>query len=308
LASSPADIPARGWKDVVRRTLRQISEDRVLANAAAVTYFVLLALFPALAALVSVYGLFADPASMERHLDAMAGLLPGGALDIIREQLHTLAAQGGQTLGFTFVSGLMVSLWSANSGIKALFDALNVVYDEEEKRGFFRLNMLSLTFTISTLVFLLIAMAALVVLPNILHELGLKDTTHQLLDILRWPLLLLLAGLALACVYRFGPSRRKPRWRWVTWGSAFAAVAWLVVSLLFSWYASNFGNYNKTYGSLGAVIGFMTWLWISSVVILIGAEINAETEHQTAQDSTEGPPKPLGARGAAMADTVGGQR
>jgi membrane protein len=216
-----------------------------------------------------------------------------------------LAAQPNSTLGLSMVVGLLISLWSANAGIKALFDALNVVYDEKEKRGFFSLNATSLAFTLAAIAFLLVAIGAIAGLPIILKHLPLHGVVEWAIRILRWPLLLASVVIALAIIYRYGPSRDRAKWKWVTWGSAIAGALWLAASALFSWYAANFGSYNETYGSLGAVIGFMTWLWISAIVILLGGEINAEMEHQTLRDSTEGHPAPLGTRGATMADTVG---
>jgi membrane protein len=284
-AMSPSEIPVRGWKDILLRIYEGISEDRILANAAAVTFYTLLALFPGIAALVSIYGLFADPGSIATLLDAVSGILPGGAVDVI---------------------GLLISLWSANGGIKALFDALNAVYEEKEKRSFIRLNATSMVLTIGMIAFLLIALVGVVALPVALNYL--PSFLGSVLNIARWPVLLVLVAFGLSLIYRYGPSRREPRWRWVTWGSAFAAVVWLAASALFSWYAANFGSFNKTYGSLGAVIGFMTWIWLSVIVILIGAKLNAETEHQTARETTAGPEKPLGRRGAKMADTVGPAR
>ena len=305
-AEKPSDIPARGWKDILWRVYAGISDDRILGNAAAVTFYALLALFPAIAALVSIYGLFADPASIQQQLDSVAGVLPGGAVDVIRDQLNRLIAQPRGTLGVSFVIGLIVSLWSANGGIKALFDALNVVYGEKEQRSFIRLNAITLAFTVAMVGFVLVAMACIVALPVALNYL--PGFMGFILNIVRWPVMLVLVAVAIAVIYRYGPSRDEPKWRWITWGSAFAALAWLGFSALFSFYAARFGSFNKTYGSLGAVIGFMTWLWLSVAVILIGAKLNAETEHQTARDSTAGSPKPMGARGAKMADTVGSSR
>lgn len=302
-AQRSSDIPAPGWKDILLRIYRGIADDRILANAAAITFYALLALFPAVGALVSIYALFADPSSIEQHLNTVSGILPGGAIDVVRDQLHRLTSQGSRALGIGFVIGLAVSLWSANGGIKALFDALNVVYGEKEERGFFRLNAVSLAFTVGLIGFLLVALACLVALPAALGYL--PGFVGRVLSDVRWPVLLVLVALALALIYRYGPSRREPRWRWISWGSAAAAIGWLGCSALFSWYAANFGSFNKTYGSLGAVIGFMIWMWLSSIVILIGGKLNAEIEHQTARDSTEGRPKPLGARRAAMADTLG---
>jgi membrane protein len=302
-AEKPTDIPLKGWKDILLRVYRGISDDRILANAAAVTFYALLALFPSIAALVSIYGLFADPQTIAQHVDTVAGVLPGGAIDVLREQLTRLVSQPRGTLGISFIISLAISLWSANGGIKALFDALNVVYEEKEERSFFRLNALSLAFTLGMIVFLLVALACIVVLPAILNYL--PPFVGQVLDIARWPLLAVIVAFGLALIYRYGPSRTEARWKWISPGSIFAAVAWLAASALFSWYAEHFGSFNKTYGSLGAVIGFMTWMWLSVIVILVGGKLNAEIEHQTARESTVGPEKPLGRRGAKMADTVG---
>lgn len=272
---SAADT-ALDWKGAVLRVYRGINDDRILANAAAVTFYALLAVFPAIAALVSIYALFADPHSIARHLDAIAGLMPGGAVEVIRDQLDRLTAQPQGTLGISFVISLVVSLWSANGGIKALFDALNVVYEQPEERSFLRLNAVSLLFTAAMIGFFIIALACLVALPAVLSQL--PHFIGSVLDLARWPLLLVLAGTALAFVYRYGPSGVEQRWRWVSWGSVFAAIGWLAVSAIFTWYAANFGTFNKTYGSLGAAIGFMMWVWLSVIVILIGGKLNAAIE------------------------------
>jgi membrane protein len=305
VASSPTEIPAKGWKDIVWRSYEEMNKDRILAVAAGVTYFGLLALFPAITALVSMYGLFADAATINDHLTAMSGFLPGGALDVIGDQVKRITAQGEGTLGFAFFFGLALSLWSANAGMKALFDALNVAYDEEEKRGFFALNLASLTFTLGAIAFVLLAVGGIVVIPIVLNFIGLGPVVEWILWLARWPALLIVIITGLAVLYRYGPSRDKAEWRWITPGSIFAALVWIVASMLFSWYVSNFANYNETYGSLGAVIGFMTWMWLSTTIVLVGAEVNAEIEHQTKKDTTAGPAQPLGERGAEMADTVG---
>jgi membrane protein len=307
-AERPSEISASGWKDILWRVYEGISDDRILANAAGVTYYALLALFPAIAALVSIYGLFADPTTIVGHLDAMSGVAPGGAIEVLRDQLTRLTAQGSTTLGVSFLIGLVVSLWSANSGIKALFDALNVVYQEKEERSFIKLNAVTLCFTVATIVFMLIALPCMIALPLALNYLPLPGVTAAILKVAPWPILLALIAFALALIYRYGPSRAEARWQWITPGSACAAIVWLAASALFSWYASNFGNFNKTYGSLGAIIGFMIWMWLSIIVVLVGGKLNAEIEHQTAHESTAGPPKPLGRRGAKMPDTIGSAR
>jgi membrane protein len=304
-ASTPKEIPAKGWKDILRRVYNDISEHRVVSVAAGVTFFVLLAIFPGMAALVSIYGLIADPAIISQHLDDLSTVLPDGATQVVGDQLQRLTSQPPSKLGFALLFGVAVSLWSANAGMKALFDAVNVVYGEKERRSFVKLNAISLSFTVGALLLLTIALGAIAVLPVVLGYLGLSNFTEWLIEIGKWPLLLLAIAAAISLVYRYGSSREEPEWKWVSWGSAFAAISWMVVSLVFSWYASHFVSYDKTYGSLGAAIGFMTWMWLSFVVILLGAELNAEMEHQTARDTTTGSAKPLGERGARVADTVG---
>ena len=303
-AETPSAIPLRGWKQIGKRVWTSIGEDRVLAEAASVTYYSLLAIFPAIAALISIYGLIADPAAIGKHLNAISGVVPSGGLQIISDQIHDLTSAPKKGLGLGAVVGLLTSLWSANAGVKSLFDALNAVNEERETRSFFHLTWLSLAFTLGALVFVILALTAVVVVPAILAYLGLGVVGDVLLSYGRWPLLLLGIMLFLALTYRYGPSRARAKWRWVSWGSASAGVLWLGGSLAFSWYAANFGNYNKTYGSLGAVVGFMTWIWISTIIVLVGAELNAEMEHQTARDSTVGDEKPLGARGATRANKV----
>lgn len=279
-AERAADPPVRGWWSVLKNVYRRISEDRVTAIAGGVTFFALLAMFPAAAALVSIYGLFTDPHTLTDQLAAMATVLPGGALEVIGDQLRRLAEQGRSSLGTAFLISLAAAVWSANAGMKALFDALNIVYGEAEKRGFFRLNLMSLCFTLGGLLFILAALAAVVVLPIVFSVVGLDGAVSTALRFGRWPLLLAGLAVSLAVIYRYGANRTQARWRWISWGSAAASLLWLVASLAFSWYAANFGSFNKTYGTLGAAIGLMTWMWISSIVVLAGAELDAELECQ----------------------------
>ncbi len=301
-ATHPGQIPFAGWKHVLRRVVAGFTQDRVMAEAAGVTFYALLALFPAIASFISIYGLVTNPASLTNQLANLQGIVPGGGLDIIKDQVTALTSKSGQTLGFAAILGILISLWSANSGIKGLFDALNVVYHEHEKRSFIKLTLISFCFTIGAIVFVTIALSVVVAVPIMLNFVGLGSVSGVLLAVARWPVMFLVITLALSVIYRYGPSRNKARWQWVSWGGASAAVVWIIASLAFSFYVSNFGNYNKTYGSLGAVVGFMTWIWISSIVVLMGAELNAELEQQTDRDSTVGPEKPRGTRGAFKAD------
>ena len=301
-------MPWAGWKDIFWRVYASVNDNRLLAVAAGVVFYSLLAIFPAVAAFVSLYGLIADASTIDAHLSLASGILPGGAVDILHEQITKLTAKSDAKLSLGFITGLAVALWSANAGMKAIIDALNVVYDEKEKRSFVKLNLVSLLFTFVAILSLMVALAAVVIAPIIFSMVGLSTLFSLAIAVLRWPLLLILATVALAAIYRYGPSRREARWQWLSVGSVAAAIGWLISSLLFSWYIANFGAYNATYGSLGAAVGMMMWMWISAIVILLGAELNAEIEHQTARDSTVGSEKPLGRRGAVMADTVGAAR
>jgi len=303
-ADSPADIPAPGWWDVLKRTVGKVSENRLLTEAAGITFYTLLSLFPGLAALVSLYGLVADPATIADHLSLLAGLIPAGGMEIITTQLRTLASHGSAGLSLGLVTGLLTSLWSANQGMKALADALNVVNEEEETRGFLHRTAVTLAFTLGVILFAILALAAVVAVPVAIHLVGLDALAGTLLQWLRWPVLLVLIALLLALVYRYLPCREAAKWRWVTWGSAVAAVTWVIASLLFSWYVANFGTYDETYGTLGAAIAFMTWIWLSATVVLAGAQLNTELEMQTARDTTTGAERPMGTRGATPADTV----
>jgi membrane protein len=301
-ADSPAQIPARGWWAVLKRVFAGFNDDRLMTEAAGVTFYTLLAIFPAIATLVSLYGFFADPSAVNDHLQTLSGIVPAGGMDLIAAQVKALTANGRQALGLGVLIGLLTSMWSSNQGMKGLFDALNVVYHEKEKRSFLRRTLITLGFTVGAIVFIILAMSAVVLVPIVMTFLGFGDWTTLLLAAARWPLLMVLLGLFLAVVYRFGPSRTHAKWRWVSWGSAFASITWLLASIGFSYYVANFGSYNKTYGSLGAAIGFMTWIWISTIIVLLGGELNAELEQQTHRDSTVGKPKPMGLRGAYKAD------
>ena len=304
-ANTPEEIPLRGWVDILWRVLLAISENRILSTSGGVAFFALLAVFPGIAAIVSLYGLFADSSTIGGHLTLLAGILPFGILEAVGTQITLVAKQGADTLGTAFVVSLLIAFGSANSGIAALFDALNVVYNEREKRSFLRFYAITFLFTLAGIIFVILAVIGMLAVPLVLELFGLATVTEWLVAILRWPILLVTVGVSLAFIYRYGPSRRDARWRWVSWGSIVAALLWLAASMLFSYYVATFDSYNRAYGSLGAGIGFMVWLWISAVIVLLGGQLNAEMEHQTARDTTEGKPKPLGSRGAMMADHVG---
>ncbi len=301
-ALAPPQIPPSGWKDVLWRTWLEIGRDRLAATAGGVTFYALLAIFPGIGAFVSLYGLFADVHTVSGQLAQLAAFVPADALSLVGDQMVRLATLRPETLSFAFVLGVLFSVWSANAGMAALFDGLNVVYEEAEKRNFFVRRLLTLSFTFAALAFVTLTIAILVAVPIALAWIGLGES---LLTPLRWLVELVLAAIAFAVVYRYGPSRERARWRWVRPGAAAAALGWVAISLGFSWYLNHLAHYDITYGPLGAVIGFMMWIWLSNMVVLLGAEFNAEMEHQTAEDSTTGPARPIGLRGAAMADSVG---
>ncbi|WP_236020636.1 YihY/virulence factor BrkB family protein [Devosia sediminis] len=304
-ADSPQNIPPTGWKDVLWRTYREINDDRVTLIAAAVTYYLLLALFPTLTAFVSIYGLFVSPATVGEHIRLLAAVVPEGGMAIIDEQITRLASTGNTTLGMALLISLAIALWSASAGIKTMFEAMNVAYDETEKRNFFVLNGTALLFTLAGIVAGMVMATTAVVVPAVLGFVGLRSGIEGMLRVGSYVLLALVLMLSLAALYRFGPSRQQAKWRWVSPGALLASAIIVVVSLLFSWYAANFGNYDATYGSLGGLIALLTWMWISVTAVIIGAELNSESERQTRRDSTVGADAPLGYRDAVVADTVG---
>src|SRR5258705_975110 len=257
-AQTPAQIPPAGWRDIALRVFHGISEGRIMTISGGVTFFVLLALFPGLAGLISLYGLFADSTTIAQHLNSLDGILPEGGMQILRDQLEKLTSQPPQKLGFAALASLAISLWSANGGIKAMFEGLNAVYEENEKRSFIKLNAISLALTLAAVAFVIASLLTITVVPKLLSFLDLPGIS-EIVNYARWPVLLVVASLMIAVVYRFGPSREQPQWRWISPGSIFAAVTWIAASLLFSWYTAHFGSYNKTYWSLRAAGGLLTF-------------------------------------------------
>ena len=278
-ADSPAQIPAEGWKQILLRSIKAFSADQIPAWAGGVTFFCLLALFPALSVFASLYGLFADTNQARDQILGLSGVLPEGAVTVLGDQLRLLSNINHRSLGIAFAAGLLLSVWSSNAGVKSLFAGLNAAYEEKERRSFIRLNLVSLAFTFGLVLFAILAIATIAAAPTTLSLIGLGWLSK--FAILRWPLILVVVGAVLSLSYRFGPSKSFARWRWITPGSVAAAIGWLVMSLGFSWYVANFGNFNKTYGALGGVVGFMIWIWLSAMIVLYGAELNAEIERQT---------------------------
>ena len=304
-AARPQHIPTPGWKDIAMRSWREVSENNIFLVAGGVTYAVLLALFPGLAALVSLYGLAFDPAQIEQQVNALSGVLPQQGLDVLAGQLHGLVTAPHSTLGFGAVAGLVLALWSASRGVSGLISALNIAYEQKESRGFFKFNLIALGLTLCLIVGGLIVIALVAVLPAVVQLISLGPVTKWIVLILEWPLLLGVLLVGMAALYRYAPDRDEPRWLWVTPGAIVAAALWVLGSIGFSLYVGNFGSYDKTYGSLGGVVVLLTWLYLSSLVVLLGAVVNAQAERQTERDTTRGQEKPLGRRGAYAADTVG---
>ncbi len=278
------------FRDVVaitKATFRQIGDDRVSAVAGGVTFFGLLSLFPAITAFVSIYGLIADPATITRHLDVLESFLPTGALDIIRTQVESIAASPSSVLSLAGIMGLLIAFYSANGGMKALLSALNVAFYQKETRGFLQLNLVAMGFTLCGLLLLALMLGVVAVIPILLQWIPLPGDSAMTISLLRWPVLFMVLVLALAAIYRWGPAAPDARWRWISPGAVFASVALVGASMLFSWYAANFANYNETYGSLGAAIGLMMWLWLSATIVLVGAEINSEVQRRMRQIAGE---------------------
>lgn len=304
-ATSPREIPARGLKDVAIRIYGRLMRERVTLTAAGVAFYLLLALFPGLAAMVSLYGLVSDTSSIAGQMQFFSGLVPGDAMDLVLGQLKELTRQNNSTLSIGFLVGLGIALWSAHNGVVAMFEAMNLAYAEDETRSFLHITLLSTAFTLAGMVVAAILAAAFAVLPAVMAVVFIPDRVELLMKLLRWPILLVLIWGGIVLVYRYGPSREDAKLRWLGPGTIFSTVAWLIASFGYSYYLENFADLNATYGTLGTFIGFMLWTWISTVILIVGAIINAELEHQTARDSTTGPEKPLGERGARMADTLG---
>lgn len=285
-ASEPHRINRKGWVQVLKRTKDEAKGDNLALLAAGVAFYALLSLVPAMAAMVSIYGLVADPSDIGRQVDDALAAAPTEVRDLVAQQLESVTGESEGGLGVTAVVSVLLALWSASSGMKHLMTAINVAYDEEETRGFFALRLRALALTIGAILFAALAVAVITAVP------------------LAFPLLALGVIAGLAILYRYAPDRDEPRWSWTAPGTIVAAVGWLIASLLFSLYTATMGSYAETYGALGAVVVLMLWLMITAAMIVLGAEVNAEAERETARDTTKGPERPLGTRDAYAADTV----
>jgi membrane protein len=306
-ASSPAAMPGRGWWQIVKRVARRFGEDNLSLVSAGVAFYALLGLFPALAALISVFGLVADPHQVQAQFANLKGILPNDAYSLMSQQLTGLAGGSGGQLGIGLVVAILLSVWGATRGTRSLIVALNIAYGEEDTRGLIQQNLMAFGMTLFLILVVVTAIIAVVGAPIVLGFFGPDRLVPVLIHWLRWPLLAFVAMLALAVLYRYGPARRKAQWRWLPVGSVLALGLWLVASSLFSLYVSRFADYNATYGAVGGVIILLMWLYLSALAILLGAELNAELEHQTGVDTTIGPDRPRGQRGAFVADHLPGE-
>ena len=290
---------------VLKRVKAEVKDDNVGLLAAGVAFYAMLAIFPAIIARVTIYGMVADPNQIESQVAEFAKSLPAGADELLTNQLTNVVNAGQQALSIGLALSLLALLWSVSSGVQGLIKSLNVIYDEKETRGFVKLRGLSLLLTLGAIVVAVVALALITVFPGVIDGLGLGRAGQVAASVARWVVLAVLVLLALGVVYRLGPDRANPRWRWVSSGAVVALVLWLLGSVGFSWYVDNFGKYNQTYGALAAVIILLLWLYLSAFAVLLGAELDAEIERQTARDTTTGPERPLGQRDAEVADTLG---
>ena len=302
-AEKPTEIPARGWFQIVKRGWAEAKTDQVPLLGAGVAFYAFLALFPALIALVTLYGLFADPAVIAEQVNSLTAL-PADVRQLIVDQINN---QNQSALGWAAVLSIALALFSASGGVNNLMTAINVAYDEDDKRHFLKKRLLALALTLGAIIFLVVMLGLVAVVPPLVQNLlGDSPVVQFLLLAARWILLVVLVTAALAVLYRVAPDRDAPKMRWVSVGAGVATVLWLLASIGFSVYVSTFGNYAKTYGVFAGIIVLLFWLWITSYAILLGAEINAEAEQQTAADTTQGPAQPIGERDAVKADTVPG--
>jgi membrane protein len=302
-ATKPTEIPKEGWKQILKRAYKETQDDNIPIIAAGVAFYGFLALFPTLIAAITIYGLVASPQQIEGQINSIASALPQDAASIVTDQLKTLAAGSGGALTFGLVASLLGALWAASGGMGNLIKAVNIAYDEEDTRGFIKGRALALLLTLGAIVFFLGAIALVAVLPIVFDAIGLGGFARFAAGVARWVGLVVFVLVALAIVYRYAPDRDNPRFSWTSIGAVAATVLWVLGSVGFTLYVTQFGNYQKTYGALAGVAVLLLWMWLTSYIVLFGAEVNSEMEHQTMRDTTTGPEKLMGERDAVMADT-----
>ena len=301
-AEKPQQIPAKGWVQIAKRGWAEAKADQVPLLAAGMAYYAFLAIFPAIIAAVLLYSFFADPSTIASQLDALGDAIPGAIKQTLTDQIGLAAGNG--KVGFGAVVAILVALFSASGGMSNLMTAINTAYDEEETRGFVKKRGIALLLTIGAIVFFLVVVSLVAVLPVVLGFLGTNGFVLFLIQAARWLLIVVVITVALAVLYRIAPDRDAPKIRWVSVGAGIATVLWIVASVGFSIYVSQFGSYAKTYGAIAGIVILLLWLFITAYAILLGAEINAESEQQTVADTTKGDPQPIGQRDAVKADSV----
>ena len=306
-AEKPTQIPKKGWKDIALRVKDRLTKDHVSIVSAGIAFYFFLATFPAITAALSIYGLLMEPAEVEQQIGQLANVLPEQAHQMISNILEKQSEKSESSLGWSLVLSILISLWIVNNGSKAVFQGVNITYNEKDERGFFKLTAVTLLFTIAGIIIGFIAIAMVVAFPALIDKIGLPSTLETIIQFLRWPILGLIVMFALAAVYKVAPNRKSPKFKWISWGAIIATALWLGGSLLFSLYVKNFGRFDETYGSFAAVIILILWFYLTAFIILLGAEINSEMEHQTSRDTTTGEDKPMGQRGGYYADHVAGK-
>ena len=279
-----------------------MKSDNVAIIAAGVAFFTMLAIFPLITACMSIYGYIADTSLVQSQLSTVEDLLPDAAWDILFSQVTAVAETPNSELGIRIALGLLIALWSAGAGIRAIMRAMNIAYDELEDRGLMRFYGLAGTFTLTITVFFWLALTVIIGVPSVLAFLHLEGVAAAVTQYLPWILLISLFWVSTTALYLYGPARRPAKLRWVMPGAIMATLSWDLISLSFSWFVGAFSSFNKTYGSLSAVVVLLIWFWLTSFVVIAGAQLNAAFERRTQVDTTRGPDRPIGERGAAVAD------
>lgn len=303
-AETPEQIPSGGWKAIAQRSLGEIKSDYIVLMSAGVAFKLFLALFPAIVAAVTIWSLVSDPQTIMTQTENFTSALPGEAAEFLQSQIDNVAQSGRAALSVALITSVALALWSASGGMAGIMEGCNAAYDEVESRSFPVKRGIALVLMVGAILFLILTLSIIAVLPALLGNVGLGSVARTTIRILQWPVLAVIVMVSLAVIYKYAPDRDHPEFRWSSWGAVIATVLWLIGSALFTVYVSNFGSFGRTYGTFAAIIIVMLWLWLTSFMILMGAEINAEMERQTVKDTTVGEPQPMGQRGADPADTT----
>lgn len=304
-AESPSEIPKEGWKDVGKRVWAEMKEDHTQLLSSGVAFWAFLSIFPAIVAAITIFGLVMDPQEVTRQLESFLNALPSESRDLVRSQLESVASSSSSALGIGLVVSLGSALWAASTGMANMMEAINVVYEETDDRNWFKKRGTAVLLTLGAILFIGLTLVGIAAVPHLLDSTNLNSGLKWVLSLAVWPVLAAAFAFGLAVLYRYAPDRDNAEWGWVSWGAGIAVVIWVVASVAFQIYTASFGNYQKTYGALAAVVVLLLWLMITCLSILVGGHINAELEAQTAKDTTEDPDEPMGQRGANKADNLG---